>query len=43
MTRVIGAAVLYGFALYGFGRFLMWMSTATRRQHSPGHRTSLGG
>ena len=43
MTRVIGAVVVYGFALYGFGRFLVWMYTATRTQYSPGQQASPGG
>lgn len=43
MTRVIGAVVVYGFALYGFGRFLVWMYTATRGQYSPEHQPSPGG
>ena len=43
MTMVIGAVVVYGFALYGFGRFLAWMYTATRTQYSPGHGASSRG
>lgn len=43
MTRVIGAVVVYGFALYGFGRFLVWMYTATATKYSPGHQASPGG
>lgn len=43
MTRVIGAVVVYGFTLYGFGRFLGWMYTATRAQYSSGHQASPGG
>jgi hypothetical protein len=43
MTTVIGAVVVYGFALYGFGRFLVWMYAATRAQYSREHGASSGG
>jgi len=43
MTTVIGAVVVYGFALYGFGRFLMWMSAATWTRRSPGHQAPPDG
>ena len=43
MTMVIGAVVVFGFALYGFGRFLAWMYTATRTQYSPGYGPSSRG
>lgn len=42
MTRVIGAVVVYGFAMYGFGGFLVWMYTRTGTKYSAGYRASPG-